>query len=117
MRSLTRRLIVGVLLAELLCAAGFAVVAIVHEMHVRRRAFDIMLRGRAGSLLGAVQDADDPEANVTVVPIATHQVQGTRDHSQRYSSHARPNPVPTIAPRWFALRVNTPSRKTPSTAP
>ena len=66
MRSLTRRLIVGVLLAELLCAAGFAVVAIVHEMHVRRRAFDIMLRGRAGSLLGAVQDADDPEANVTV---------------------------------------------------
>jgi signal transduction histidine kinase len=66
MRSLTRRLIVGVLLAELLCAAGFAVVAIVHEMHVRRRAFDIMLRGRADSLLGAVQDADDPEANVTV---------------------------------------------------
>ncbi len=65
-RSLTRRLIVGVLLAELLCAAGFAVVAIVHEMHVRRRAFDIMLRGRADSLLGAVQDADDPEANVTV---------------------------------------------------
>src|ERR1700723_1333729 len=66
MRSLTRRLIVGVLLAELSCAAGFAVVAIVHEMHVRRRAFDIMLRGRADSLLGAVQDADDPEANVTV---------------------------------------------------
>jgi len=66
MRSLTRRLIAGVMLAELLCAAGFAVVAIVHEMHVRRRAFDIMLRGRADSLLGAVQDADDPDANVTV---------------------------------------------------
>jgi signal transduction histidine kinase len=66
MRSLTRRLIVGVLLAELLCAVGFSVVAIVHEMHVRRRAFDIMLHGRADSLLGAVQDADDPEANVTV---------------------------------------------------
>src|SRR6202522_281684 len=66
MRSLTRRLIVGVLLAELSCAAGFSVVAIVHEMHVQRRAFDIMLRGRADSLLGAVQDTDDPEANVTV---------------------------------------------------
>jgi len=66
MRSLTRRLIAGVLLAELLCAADFSVVAIAHEMHVRQRAFDIMLRGRADSLLGAVQDADDPEANVTV---------------------------------------------------
>jgi signal transduction histidine kinase len=65
-RSLTRRLIAGVLLAELLCAASFSVVAIVHEMHVQRRAFDIMLRGRADSLLGAVQDTDDPEANVTV---------------------------------------------------
>ena len=65
-RSLTRRLIAGVLLAELLCAVGFSVVAIVHEMQVRLRAFDIMLRGRADSLLGAVQDADDPEANVTV---------------------------------------------------
>jgi signal transduction histidine kinase len=65
-RSLTRRLIAGVLLAELLCAAGFSVVAVVHELRVRRRAFDIMLRGRADSLLGAVQDADDPEANVTV---------------------------------------------------
>jgi signal transduction histidine kinase len=66
MLSLTRRLITGVLLAELLCAAGFSVVAILHEVHVRRRAFDIMVRGRADSLLGAVQDADDPEANVTV---------------------------------------------------
>jgi signal transduction histidine kinase len=64
--SLTRRIIVAVLLAELLCAACFSVIAILHEVHGRRRAFDIMLLGRADSLLGAVQDADDPEANVAV---------------------------------------------------
>jgi signal transduction histidine kinase len=66
--SLSRQLIGGVLLAELLCAALFSVVAIGHEMHGRRRAFDVMLRGRADSLLGAVQDAEDPEDNVTVDP-------------------------------------------------
>jgi signal transduction histidine kinase len=44
------------------------VVAIGHEMHGRRRAYDVMLRGRADSLLGAVQDAEDPEDNVTVDP-------------------------------------------------
>ena len=37
-------------------------------MHGRRRAFDVMLRGRADSLLGAVQDAEDPEDNVAVDP-------------------------------------------------
>jgi signal transduction histidine kinase len=46
----------------------FSVVAVEHEMHGRRRAFDVMLRGRADSLLGAVQDAEDPEDNVTVDP-------------------------------------------------
>jgi len=67
-RSLSGQLISGVLLAELLCAALFAGVAIGHEMHGRRRAFDVMLRGRADSLMGAVQDAEDPEDNVTVDP-------------------------------------------------
>jgi signal transduction histidine kinase len=66
--SLSRQLIVGVLLAELLCAAVFSGVAIGHEMHGRRRAFDVMLRGRADSVLGAVQDAEDPEDNVAVDP-------------------------------------------------
>jgi signal transduction histidine kinase len=67
-RSLSRQLIGGILVAELLCAALFSGVAIGHEMHGRRRAFDVMLRGRADSLLGAVQDAEDPEDNVTVDP-------------------------------------------------
>jgi signal transduction histidine kinase len=66
--SLTRQLIAGVLLAELLCAAVFSGVAIGHEMHGRRHAFDVLLRGHADSVLGAVRDADDPEDNVTVDP-------------------------------------------------
>ena len=66
--SLSRQLIGGVLLAELLCAALCSAVAIGHEMHGRRHAFDVMLRGRADSLMGAVQDAEDPEDNVTVDP-------------------------------------------------
>lgn len=66
--SLSRQLIVGVLLAELLCAALFSFLAFAHEMHGRRRAFDVMLRGRADSLMGAVQDTEDPEDNVAVDP-------------------------------------------------
>jgi signal transduction histidine kinase len=66
--SLSRQLIVGVLLAESVCAAMFSGVAIVHEMRGRRHAFDVMLRGRADSVLGAVQDAEDPEDNVMVDP-------------------------------------------------
>jgi signal transduction histidine kinase len=66
--SLSRQLIGGVLLAEFLCAALFSGIAIGHEMHGRRRAVDVILRGHADSLLGAVRDAEDAEDNVTVDP-------------------------------------------------
>ena len=65
-RSLTQRLVVKVLLAEFLCALVFSTIAIVHERSIRRHAFDMELRGRADSLLGAVQDAEDPADNVMV---------------------------------------------------
>jgi signal transduction histidine kinase len=61
--SITRRLIGGVLAAEFLCVASFAIVATAHEMHGRRRGFDVMLRGRVDSLLGAVHDTD-PNGNI-----------------------------------------------------
>ena len=66
--SLTRQLIGGVLLAELICAAVFSFVALGHEMHGRRRAFDVMLRGRADSLLGAVQDPKIPTTTWSSIP-------------------------------------------------
>jgi signal transduction histidine kinase len=54
-QSLTRVLTGGVLLANLLCSVSYSVVATLHEMHGRRRAFDITLRGRADSLLAAAR--------------------------------------------------------------
>ena len=66
--SLSRQLIGGVLLAELICAATFSGVAIGHEMHGRRHGFDVALRGRVDSLMGAVQDAEDPEDSLVVDP-------------------------------------------------
>src|SRR6185437_9961269 len=66
--SLSRQLIVGVLLAELACAGLFAGTAVLHEMHGRRRAFDVMLRGRADSLLGAIHDAEDSADNIYLDP-------------------------------------------------
>src|SRR6202042_852902 len=66
--SITHRLIATILLVELLAALSISGAALAYERHVRFRSFDVMLRGRADSLLGAVQDAEDPEDNVTVDP-------------------------------------------------
>ena len=66
--SLTRRFIAAVLVVELLCALTFSGVALWHERWARLHAFDVMLVGRSDSLLGAVQDAEDPEDNVAIDP-------------------------------------------------
>jgi signal transduction histidine kinase len=62
--SLTRRLIAAVLLIELCSALALILVASVYEGISHFRAMDIMLRGRADSMLGAVQDAEDTGDNV-----------------------------------------------------
>ena len=62
--SITHRLIATILLVELLAALSISGAALVYERHVRFRSFDVMLRGRADSLLGAVQDAEDTQDNV-----------------------------------------------------
>lgn len=67
-RSLARRAIALVLFTELVCALAFSATALLHERESRLRAFDVMLQGRSDSLLGAVQDAEDPGANVTIDP-------------------------------------------------
>ena len=66
--SITRQSLSTVLIAELLCAFAFSCVAVLHEHQIRFRAFDIMLQGRSDSLLGAIQDAEDPEDNVAIDP-------------------------------------------------
>lgn len=62
--SITHRLITTVLLIELAAALSISGAALLYEQHTRFHSFDIMLRGRADSLLGAVQDAEDTQDNV-----------------------------------------------------
>jgi signal transduction histidine kinase len=62
--SITRRLIATVLLIELVSALCVTAVAFLYERHAHFRSFDVLLRGRADSLLGAVQDAEDANDNV-----------------------------------------------------
>ena len=68
MRSLRRQVIVGILSVELLCAASLAGAALFHEWHLHMRTLDILIQGRSDSLLGSIQDAEDPEDNVIIDP-------------------------------------------------
>lgn len=62
--SIAFRLIAAVLLVEVASAALVIVLAWGYERHSHFRSFDVMLRGRADSVLGAVQDAEDVGDNV-----------------------------------------------------
>ncbi|MDR3793370.1 MAG: HAMP domain-containing sensor histidine kinase [Terracidiphilus sp.] len=63
-RSIAFRLIAAVLAVELLASLAAILLSLGYEHHTHFRSFDVMLRGRADSVLGAVQDADDPGDNV-----------------------------------------------------
>lgn len=67
-RSLIRQVVAIVLTAQILCAVVLSALALQHERGTRLRAFDVRLQGRSDSLLGAIQDAEDPEDNVTIDP-------------------------------------------------
>jgi signal transduction histidine kinase len=100
--SITRRLITTILLVELLAALSISTAAMLYERHQRFRAFDIMLRGRADSLLGAVQDAEDTQDNVmldgTEVNFPAEDIYQVQDASGRVLGHS-PNwngPAPDL---------------------
>lgn len=61
MRSLTHRLVVVVLLSELLLTLTVTAINLGYERSQRYQAFDVMLRGRAASILGAVEVDEDKE--------------------------------------------------------
>ena len=90
--SLTHRLITTVLLVELLAALSISTAAMLYERHQRFRSFDIMLRGRADSLLGAVQDAEDTQDNVmldgTQVNFPAEDIYQVQDASGRVLGHS-----------------------------
>jgi signal transduction histidine kinase len=62
--SLKKRLIGSVLLVEIVSALAISGLAFLYERHTHFVVFDIMLRGRADVLLGAVQDAEDEHDSV-----------------------------------------------------
>ena len=66
--SLVFHVIAGVLLAELLCALLLSAITLAHEINGRQRAFSILLRGRADSVLGAIHDSEQPDDTATVDP-------------------------------------------------
>lgn len=63
-RSIAFRLIAAVLAVELVSSVLVVLLALGYERHSHFRSFDVMLRGRADSVLGAVQDAEDTADNV-----------------------------------------------------
>ncbi|MGB8536288.1 MAG: ATP-binding protein [Acidobacteriaceae bacterium] len=97
--SITHRLIATILLVELLAALAISGAALVYERHVRFRSFDVMLRGRADSLLGAVQDAEDTQDNVmldgTEVNLPGEDIYQVQDARGRILGHSLNWPGPS----------------------
>jgi signal transduction histidine kinase len=62
--SIAFRLIAAVLAVELVSSLAVIFLSLGYERHTHFHAFDVMLLGRADSVLGAVQDAEDSGDNV-----------------------------------------------------
>jgi len=116
LQSIKTQLIVSVLLVEVASALTGASLAVLYERHVRFHAFDIMLRGRADSLLGAVQDAEDSQDNVmldgTEINLPHEDIYEVWDESGRVLGHSSRWEVPfgtgpfaTSAKQFERIRV------------
>jgi signal transduction histidine kinase len=85
--SIVRRVITIVLLVEFISALCVMGLAFGYERHAHFRTFRIMLRGRADSLLGAVQDAEDKEDNVmldgTEISLPADDIYEVKDQNGR----------------------------------
>ncbi len=100
-RSLVRQAVLGIVFAELICLIGLAAVSIAHERRVRLRALDVVLEGRADSLFGAIQDAEDPGDNVRVDPreirVPRGDVYAVYDQGGRRLGASQDAPEPLLA--------------------
>ena len=114
--SIARRLITTVLLVELVSALCVTGLALLYEQHSHFRSFDILLRGRADSLLGSVQDAEDPEDNVMLsksdVNVPSEDLYAVWDEKGRLLGRspnwndATPEDLRTHEEGYFKLSVN-----------
>ncbi len=96
--SLRSRLIATVLILECVLVAAMAAATLVYLWREQLRAFDLMLRGRADSLLGQVHDAEDAADDVTIDPSAldlrSRDLWMAEDQGGRVLAHS---------PRWNPL--------------
>ncbi len=67
-RSITRQTLTIVVASQVVFALILGGAAIAGERHTRMRALEQQIAGRSDSLLGAIQDAEDPEDNLTIDP-------------------------------------------------
>lgn len=67
-RSITRQTVTIVLLAQITFAIALSSLTVFHEWHGRMHALDVQIVGHNDSLLGAIQDAEDPEDNILIDP-------------------------------------------------
>jgi signal transduction histidine kinase len=114
--SLTRRLVMTVLFIQLISAAAITGLTVIYEHHTHFHSFDIMLHGRADSLLGAVQDAEDPGDNVmldgTEVSLPSSDIYEVVDANKRLLGRSRnwsgPNESDASLKEesFFKLRLN-----------
>jgi signal transduction histidine kinase len=73
--SIERRIVTAVITVQLVMALCVTVFGFLYERHAQFRSLNIALEGRAQSLFGAVEDADDEDDNVLLDPNALHSPQ------------------------------------------
>jgi signal transduction histidine kinase len=109
--SITRRLVITVLIMELASAIALIGIVTVHEWRVRMKAFDATIAGTTQSLMGAVQDAEDEADNVmldlTGVQLGNHAIYRVVDEGKRVlgADGTLPADTPVSSPGFHNLRV------------
>jgi signal transduction histidine kinase len=103
-RSITARLITAVLAVELLSSILVVFLSFGYERHSHFRAFDVLLRGRTDSVLGAVQDAEDANDSLLFDPAALHPF--PNDIYEVYDSSGR---LLGRSPNWQGLGFALPA--------
>lgn len=71
-RSITKRVVGSILIAEFAAAIAFSILAFFHEERAQQRALDVAVVGRSDSLLGAIQDLEDKDDRVFIDPRELH---------------------------------------------
>ncbi|MDR3726736.1 MAG: ATP-binding protein [Terracidiphilus sp.] len=107
--SIAFRLIVAVLAVELASAILVVGLSFGFERHVHFHSFDVLLHGHVDSILGAVQDADDPEKNVMLVQADLHL-----PHDDIYEVFDSNGRLLGRSSNWQGVPPNTPA---PSQSP